>query len=473
MAGSQWQSMTLPPRLPLVVATSNRDGSVEKDARLVNCFMETDQESNDIFVIKRFGLASAGVIADGDAGQGVYNWNGDIYSIFGGVLYKNGSSVGTGLDTSGGVYHFSSILGATPKLAFNNGIAGYGYEDIGGVTGPLHGVDSDYPEVTVKGWTYLNGPLYVMQPEAVIWGSEINAFTADGDWDPLNFIRAQIEPDNGVCLAKQLVYSVAFKQWTTEFFFDAGNAVGSPLGPVEGAKLGYGCASADSVQSIDDTLFFLTTNRTSSPQVGMIEALRFRIISTKPIDKLLKGADFSNVMSWQIKISGHSFYVLTIVALNLTLAYDIVEGRWCQWTDKDGNYMPIIASTYDSSGRHILQHATSGRLFYADTDYYMDNNDPIQCDIYTPNFDAGTKRRKMCSALEVVADQYSGNYIDCRRSDDDYQTWSNFRRIDLTQKNPVIRNEGTFSRRAYNFRHKLNAPMRLKAVELQYDVGVL
>ena len=48
---------------------------------------------------------------------------------------------------------------------------------------------------TVKGFAYLNGATYVMQPEAVIWGSAINSVDQVGDWDPLNFISAQADPD--------------------------------------------------------------------------------------------------------------------------------------------------------------------------------------------------------------------------------------------------------------------------------------
>ena len=54
-------------------------------------------------------------------------------------------------------------------------------------------------------------------------------------WSSLEFIGTQIEPDAGVYLAKLNNYLAAFKQYNTEFFYDAGNSSGSILSPVQNA----------------------------------------------------------------------------------------------------------------------------------------------------------------------------------------------------------------------------------------------
>ena len=38
--------------------------------------------------------------------------------IFSGHLYKNGTDVGGWINTEGGVYRFTSIMGEVPKLVF-------------------------------------------------------------------------------------------------------------------------------------------------------------------------------------------------------------------------------------------------------------------------------------------------------------------------------------------------------------------
>ncbi|MDC6711413.1 hypothetical protein, partial [Leclercia adecarboxylata] len=60
-------------------------------------------------VLLQYGTTKAGL------GLGVYNWLGDIYSIFGVTLYKNDTSIGT-LGATGGLCRFATGLGATPRL---------------------------------------------------------------------------------------------------------------------------------------------------------------------------------------------------------------------------------------------------------------------------------------------------------------------------------------------------------------------
>lgn len=472
MATTQYDSVAQPPRLPLVVVTSNRNESVTKDARLVNCYIEVTKEG-ELDIYKRPGLLSASTVAAGQAGRGAFYWQGDVYTIYGSILYRNGVNVGTGLDTTNGVYRFDSILGAVPKLVFGNGKKAYAYDPVGGLTADLNSIDSDYPAETVKGFAYLNGPIYVMQSSAVIWGSAVNSVSVAGDWDPLNYIRAQIEPDNGVFMAKQLVYVVALKEWSTEYFFDAGNTVGSPLGPVQGMKVHYGCAHADSVQKVDDVLIFLSTNQTASLQVSMLNQGAFKVVSTPSIDRLLNDINTTTIYSWQLKMNGHSFYVITFKEGNLTLAYDIVQDLWFQWTDADGNYFPIVASTYNSAGQHLLQGESNGNLYIIDSNSYKDLDTPIVVDIITPIFDGGIYRKKQLNIMKFVGDQVEGSVLQVRRSDDDYQTWSSWRSVDLSAKTPMLTNCGSFRKRAYHFRHSKDTALRLRAVEIQYDVGTL
>lgn len=474
-APSQWESVTLPPRLPLVIVASNRDGTVTKDARLVNCYIEVTKEG-ELDIYKRPGLASASVVADGQIGRGVFFWKGDLYSIFGSTLYRDGVSVGTGLDVGNGVYRFDSILGAVPKLILGDGDEAYAYDVVGGLSATLNSIDSDYPATTVKGFAYLNGPIYVTQPEAVVWGSKVNSVSVPGDWDPLNFIRAQIEPDDAVFTTKQLVYVVVLKQWTIEYFFDAGNPTGSPLGPVQGMKVAYGCAHGDSVQKINDVLFFLSVDQTASLQISSLDKGAHKIVSTPAIDRLLEQVAISSaseIFSWQLKLDGHSFYVVTLKANNLTLAYDITQDLWFQWTDSNGNYFPIVASAYDEFGNHILQHENNGRLYIISPNVYTDLNDPITVDIYTPNFDANTYRRKQLNIMKFVGDQVEGSTIQVRFTNNDYQSWSAWRTVDMGMKTPMLTNCGTFTRRAYHLRHTANTPFRIRALEVQYDIGTL
>jgi hypothetical protein len=312
-----------------------------------------------------------------------------------------------------------------------------------------------------------------MTTAAKIQGSNINDTTT---WNALNFLTAQIEPDGGVAVAKQLVYVVAFKQWTTEVFYDAGNASGSPLGAVQGGKINYGCLTQESVQELDGALFWVGISRNSAPQVLTLDNAKAEIISTKAVERLIRFIDTTTFYSFTVKHDGHKFYVFTSTVSNLTLAYDVTERRWSQWTDASGNYFPIVSSAYDSSTRCILQHETNGRLYYADTAYATDDTATIPVDIYTPNFDGGTKRRKHLNMLTFVGDQVQGATLQVRCNDFDYDSkkWTNFRRVDMAKKLPFLPSCGTFTRRAYHLRYTQPVRMpRIQALDMQVDLGAL
>lgn len=476
----QSKASQIPQRIPLVISPENRDNTTSKDARLINCYVEIDQDrKNDIYRrpgMKQWGVPP-GTIA---AGMGAYWWNGNVYSIFSGILYKNLTQVATGLDTTGGVYSFNSIMGSDPKLVMQNGNAAYAYDDTALLTGPLHTIDANYPQYTCKGIAYLDGYTFVLQhffgtqiTPAVIWGSVVNHVDGSSDWDPLDFITAQMTADSGVYLAKQLVYVVCLKEWSTEFFYDAGNATGSPLAPAMNLRLSYGCAAQDSVQSISDDLFWISNNREASNQVVMVRNAQLSVISTPEIDRLLRDGDLSVVYSWHIKIDGHTFYVITLKNNNLTLAYDVNQNRWCQWTDVNGNYIPIVCSTRNQAGQTVLQHETNGALYYGSTDYLDDNGALIPITGITPRWDGDTTRGKQVSATYFVGDISPGCLMSVQVSDDDYRTWSQPRIVDFGTKVPRLIKCGTFTRRAWKFQVNNNLPWRLSAMELQFDIGTL
>lgn len=457
-----------PQRVPLVVMPENRDETTAKDAKLLNGYAERKEASGEWVVYKRPGRAVSRELGAG-TGLGIFNWLGDIYSAVGTKLYKAGANLGTIDGTS--PYSFSPILGGTQRLFLHNNAKGYNYD---GGAGLVAVADPDFPAALVPGIAYLDATAYIMDANANIYGSGINDTTA---WDPLNKIVAQIEPDLGIAIAKQLVYVVAFKQWSTEIFYDAANATGSPLGRVDGAKVNYGCVSAYSIQDIDGALLWVASNRSSGVQVMMMDQLKPSIISTKPIERLLDQCDFSgtNVESWQHKKDGHRFYLLTLKNNNLTLAYDLTEKLWHQWSEHSGvaeNYMKIQSSTYGSSAIHYALHESSGTVYTIGG--FTDAGALITWDLYTPNFDAGVRSRgKMCSRMDFVADQTPGCVIYVRKSDDDYQSWSNFRTVDLSKQRPNLTNCGTFKKRAHNLRHTAATFLRIEATEMQMELCTL
>jgi len=330
--------------------------------------------------------------------------------------------------------------------------------------------ETGFPLRRVPGLAYLDGYINVMTPEATIWSSDANE---PDSWPLDSNIVAQIEADKGVYLSKQLVYLLALKKYSIEMFYDAGNAAGSPLSPVQGAKVSVGCRHANSVAQMEGTMFWVSQARDGGTAVYLMDNVKSQQISTPSIERLLQQADYTTVYSWCARVAGHRYYCVTLAASNLSLVYDLTSQQWYQWTDANGNYLPYVSASYTGDNQAIFQHATNGKMYQLEITNTTDEGAAITMDLYTPNYDGGARVRKFVKSMDIIADQTNGSVLQVRVSDDDYQTWSNFREVDLSKIRPRLTDCGTFRRRAYHFRHQSNTPLRIQAVELTIDPGTL
>lgn len=484
-------------RWPLVTQQANRAESFFEDARLVNAFAEKDPNTGEWVVQKRIGYVLDYTAEAGSGGNGMYAFgqlgaNKSVYSAFShlagvppafgyvGNIYKDGVSFATSLDgLPPGTNYYWTEDQATPSRHLVFGGRGNVYYTTGS------GV-STAPIPTHIGWlrglAYLDQTIYCMDQAGQIFGS---GFNDPSTWSTLNLVMANAIPGEGIELTQQLNYVIALKSNSMEVFYDAANPTGSPLSPVLGALSNYG-GIAGTVQTIDNVLLFASSNKTVSPQVVRVDNLQVTPVSTPPVERLLDqvltpvpatGPPAVGPSSWTFKHGGHRFYGLTFQGtgslVGFTMVYDIDQNLWYQWTDPNGSFWPVAAMTYDSMLHHVLQGISDGNVyvFEGDYEYPTDNGIVAPVDIYTPNADFGTRRRKALYKMYFNADQKDGSSLLVSRSDDDYKTWSVPRSVDLSRRRPEMRMEGTFTRRAYRFRHASPTRFRIRSVDLQMELG--
>jgi hypothetical protein len=63
--------------------------------------------------------------------------------------------------------------------------------------------------------------------------------------------------------------------------------------------------------------------------------------------------------------------------------------------------------------------------------------------------------------------------MNIRHTDDDYQSWSPYRSVNLNASRSQIYQTGASRRRAWEFLCTDNAPLRLDAAEMDFDIGEL
>lgn len=472
----------IPKRWPLVTNPGNRYGYPNIDSRMVNFYAEKDPQYGEYDLYRRPGLEVLELL-DGftDFGRGISYWN----PVFGteylmqvrstgsaSNLYLNTTDLGSVAD--GAVYDFSPVQSSTPGLFLKSGPNGY-VTDGATITQITDAAWQSFDQDLMPGVASLNGRLYVLAAPNRVYGAlNLN----DGlNWSSLNLILANASPDYGTYIVRHLQYILVMKSLSTEVFQDVGNASGSPLAAVQGISIPFGCVAPKSVIRINDSTFWVATSRNSAQegsfrQVVMMSDLVPQVVSSPRVDRIL--ASYQAVTGgYPLLIAGHKFYCVELYTGSgyLTLAYDVTEGLWSEWI-----FPTSLLGAAGGPYGYVLQQ-TSGKPLSISTGLYYDVVDSdeiaITSEVYTSNMDFGADRVKYLGALLFTGDQTKGTQLQVRRSDDDFQTWSNFRTVNLGEKKPKLVDEGSFYRRAYHIRFNQTGPMRLRSLGLQMELGVL
>ena len=191
--------------------------------------------------------------------------------------------------------------------------------------------DADYPANTARGSAFLDGRFFVMdEATADIYQS---ALENAASWSALEFIGTQVEPEQGVYIAKYNNYVVAFKKFSTEFFYDAANATGSILSPVQNAAFKVGCASESSVKEMAGTIVWMGQSKDGFGRgIFRLNGTAPEKISTPQVDKILNADSLATVYSWSCNVGSHLLYGLTLVTTGVTLVYDFTTQLWSFFT---------------------------------------------------------------------------------------------------------------------------------------------
>lgn len=499
---AQFQTVAIPKRIQLVAQPGYRSGSLTTDSQLINCFAERDPQDGEYWVVKRPGFSAQIVLPAGSGlnpARGLYRFQGYSGGSSAYIFLVVNNARLSRLDPStlattliGNIasaesnYTFETVRTSPNYTAvLNDGSNAYSTD---GTTVTDMNTYANFPTGLVRGWAYLDGTLYVMTGDNRIFGSG-PALDNPTVWDPLNVIIARNGSDRSVALAKHKEYVMALKENSTEFFYNAANPTGSPLSSLRGSKIPYGCANAYTVQTIDLENIWMSQTENGLLQIVRLTNLQPKVISTPAVDRILRtfngfigsGGAFL-VSSFQLKVNGHRFYGISgsfnnfgYTDRNITLVYDLDENLWYWWTDaSNDNRWPVSGTAgLTVNGRVIMQHYTTGGIHSVAEDYTFPTDDGVTptVQIYSPNHDFGTQRTKQLGAMFYRGDQTTGGILQMRWSDDDYQTWSNFREIDIGAKRPSVPDCGSFYKRAWNLRYKTPTALRLKTFDLQLDIG--
>lgn len=436
-----------------------------KDSLNQNVILEsipstTDQGGAYLAAVKRPGLTKVYDNSTTNEGRGVHIWRGDIYHVIGTAVYKNGSSIGT-LSTSTGKVSFSEDNDGTLYLVLQTGNTIYTVDTSGTLTSrtpPSNAVTAGIQ----PGIVYLDTYQFIVDRDGVIYSSAAGNPTS---WSNTNNLQGFQYYDRGVGISRHLNYIVLHKEHSTEFFYNAGN-VNNPLGRVDGAAIQHGCVHGNMIANADNLLFWVGTNINGGRYVVMLEGLAPRIISDAVIDRYLEREDnFSACSFYTMRIAGHQLVIINLTTEGVTLVYNTSTQAWTMWKSEGSQFHGFWGT------HNYVVGLDTGKLYELDPGVFEDDEEPIAVRILTDTFDAGNKQSKFLHRLVVVSDKYSTtNPIILRWSDDDFQTWSNNKDLDLRNK-IYFANLGRFTSRAFDIQHTANQPLRIQYLEMYAGIG--
>jgi hypothetical protein len=176
---------------------------------------------------------------------------------------------------------------------------------------------------------YINGYFILVCRSSQRW-----YYLAPGDVnpDPLSFFSCETSADNLVGVKRLVDELWFFGQDSIEIWQLTGD-LDAPFALIPGRLYGKGCASRDTIQELDNTLFWI-----GADLIGYRADTTPQRISTHTIEERLKIAaaastsagSFDNIGAWSCVYYGHTLYIVT-AGDEGTFVFDVENVNWSHW----------------------------------------------------------------------------------------------------------------------------------------------
>ena len=403
------------------------------------------------------------------------------------ISVSSGTGIYVGMQASGtGVANnalVTNVNGTTITLSLPNTDAVSGtitFADLGS-NGVLTPSLNSFPAGPfVSGAVFLDNYIFIGTTNNRIYNSNLGDPTT---WEALSYLSFEQTADTLVGIVKHLNYLVAFGNNSTQFFYDVGNSVGSPLGLAASYTSEIGCASGDSIVATSNTVLWIGKTKTYGKCVYAMDGVSATKVSTSNFDRHIEADDLSYVTAYCYKVSGHTLYILTLHNTQKTLVYDLDEKQWYTWTQyaMASNTQPNPGTYYESYFRgtyyaemdnipYVLDD-DNAKLYYFSTNIYQDDGQPIYCRSVTDIRDNGSTKRKFYGRCEIVGDKVEGGVMQISHTGNDYASYSTPRSVNLNAPRSQVYLSGADRRRAWQFLCTSNVPLRLDAAEIDFRIG--
>lgn len=366
-------------RIPFV-GPAYKLASVNQSAqRCVNLFLEqTEQGGKTQAALYRTPGKIRRVTVGSGAIRGLLAFGPWLYAVSGDGVYRIGAdyaatllgTIGTTINTVGMACNGSQVL-------IVDGAAGW---IITASSGTL-------AQITASGF-----------PNGVTWAKFLDGyFIVGGDgtqrfyisaqndgmtWDALDYASAEGSPSDNVAGEVDHRELFMFSSDSVEIFVDTGNAT-FPIERSGNAFIEVGCSAAASVAKLDNSIFWLGTDKRGEGIVWRLNGYTPVRVSDHGVETAIAGYSvISDAIAYAYQQRGHMFYVLSFPSAGATWVYDVATQSWHErayMNQITGQLGRDRGQCYALFGRdHLIGDYADGRIYALSLDAYDDDGDVVK-----------------------------------------------------------------------------------------------
>lgn len=167
---------------------------------------------------------------------------------------------------------------------------------------------------------------------------------------------------------------------TIEYWWNTGASGYTPFQRIDGKFANVGCAAADSVKKLGNTVFFVGSNEQGSIIVYQMDGDVPSRISTNAVEFSIQATtDPSNIRAFAYQQEGHYFYCINVPGIDTTWCYDMTTKMWTERQSMvNGNLgQHFVNTAVTSNGNIYLGSSVTGAVYVYDFSYYLDDVAPI------------------------------------------------------------------------------------------------
>ena len=499
-------------RMPIVGSITNRNANADlddaKDQVFVNCFPEigvnTITGKSSVRLNKRQGAAASADVqtgADGTYGSVVWTSNISAGATDAPVVMSFRKSTGTSVmffDVANSNAQIGGDVANTSECFF------MAEADVGGTgnitTALLDGsaleawffpaggawtqiTDADFPSNIMAAHAHLDGYMFVMTEGGRVYNSDLNSLSS---WTATSFITASSFGDKGAGCVRYKNLVVGFGDYSTEFFYNAGNSTGSVLKRVADATIPIG-AMRQSVsfppvmRVVGDSVYWIGQRADSFARgVYRLKGMQAEKISNTAIDRMIANGKIVAIIG-SLTLLGMTHVVFMTASTVRRACYCIDTGFWwfVEIGGASGSSLQIAAaigavdSAFNKSYVTIDSNNAKVYTFNPNSPVWEDNAIAYSLTVQTDPIDLGTRRMKFWQAVSVIGDkEASASAVGVAFSDSDDGSFATARDVNLnTPAANRLTRLGASRRRSWKLTHSAATPCRLEAIEIEYEVG--